>query len=73
MQLKDISVLVTGGGSGLGLLVRGRDYALLDRPEVQAVLACPPIGVSTHPESGMVRSLSIASIFTSPLMGRLCV
>ncbi len=43
--------------SGLGLLVRGRDYALLDRPEVQAVLACPPVGVSTHPESGVVRSL----------------
>jgi hypothetical protein len=43
--------------SGLGVIVRGKDYALLDLPSVQARLAQPPDGVSTHPESGTSRTL----------------
>ena len=43
--------------TGVGLIGRSRDYALLDLAVVQAVLACPPVEVCTHPESGAVRSL----------------
>lgn len=42
----------------LGLIVRSRDYALLGRPEVLAVLARPPAVCWTHPASGMTRELS---------------
>ncbi len=41
----------------LGLIGRSRDYALLDLAVVQAVLACPPAQVCTHPESGALRCL----------------
>jgi len=43
--------------AGLGLIGRSKDYALLDRPEVKAVLACPPVEIYTHPESGTERAL----------------
>src|SRR5260370_34601491 len=43
--------------AGFGLLARSRDYALLDRPEIQARLACPPDAERTHPESGTYRAL----------------
>jgi len=43
--------------TGLDVIGRSRDYALLDLAVVQAVLACPPVEVCTHPESGAVRSL----------------
>ncbi len=43
--------------TALGLIGRSRDYALLDLAAVQAVLACPPVEVCTHPESGAFRSL----------------
>lgn len=43
--------------SGLGVIVRGRDYSLLDLPAVQARLQEPPDQQSTHPESGTSRSL----------------
>jgi hypothetical protein len=43
--------------TGLGIIGRSRDYALLDLAVVQAVLACPPVEVCTHPESGALRSL----------------
>jgi hypothetical protein len=43
--------------AGLGVIVRGKDYTLLDRPSVQARLALPPDEVSTHPESGTSRAL----------------
>jgi hypothetical protein len=43
--------------TGLGVIVRSKDYTLLDRPEVQAVLAHPPALVCTHPESGTARAL----------------
>lgn len=37
--------------------MRGKDYGLLDRPEIQAHLALPPDQVVTHPETGMTRAL----------------
>ena len=43
--------------TNLGIIGRSRDYALLDLAEVQTVLACPPVEVCTHPESGAFRSL----------------
>jgi hypothetical protein len=43
--------------SGLGLIGRSKDYALLDLPEVKAALARPPVEVCTHPESGAERAL----------------
>jgi len=39
------------------MIARSKDYALLDVPEVKAVLAHPPDAESTHPESGMYRAL----------------
>jgi uncharacterized protein (UPF0179 family) len=41
----------------LGMIVRGKDYALLDLPSVQARLALPPDEWTTHPESGASRAL----------------
>src|SRR5712691_2459787 len=43
--------------SGLGVITRGRDYALLDLPEVKQRLAHGPDQESTHPESGAYRAL----------------
>jgi hypothetical protein len=43
--------------SGLGLIGRSKDYALLDLPEVKAALAQPPVEVCIHPESRMSRAL----------------
>jgi hypothetical protein len=43
--------------SGLGVIVRGKDYALLDLPVVQARLPLPPDEYSTHAESGTRRAL----------------
>ena len=43
--------------SGLGLIVRGKDYALLDLPAVQQRLAHSPDHLCTHPESGTSRAL----------------
>ena len=43
--------------SGLGVIARSKDYALLDGPEVKAVLAHPPDAERTHPESGTYRAL----------------
>ncbi|MFL5586325.1 MAG: hypothetical protein ACJ8DI_01555, partial [Ktedonobacteraceae bacterium] len=43
--------------SGLGVIARSKDYALLDLPEVKAVLAHPPEAQRTHPESETYRAL----------------
>jgi hypothetical protein len=43
--------------AGLGHVMRGKDYALLDLPEVQARLALPPDQQTTHPETGTSRAL----------------
>ena len=42
---------------GLAYIMRGKDYDLLNLPEIQARLAQPPDQVVTHPETGMCRAL----------------
>jgi len=53
----DTAVLSDVLAMGLGVIARSRDYALLGRPEVLAVLSRPPAVRGTHPESGMIRDL----------------
>lgn len=53
----DAAVLREVLDPALGLIGRSRDSALLDLAVVQAVLACPPAQVCTHPESGALRCL----------------
>ena len=43
--------------SGLGVIVRSKNYGLLDQPAVQARLLLPPNEIVTHPESGACRTL----------------
>lgn len=43
--------------AGLPFVMRGKDYQLLKRAEVQARLKLPPDQLLAHPESGLVRSL----------------
>ncbi len=43
--------------TGLGYVMRGKDYGLLDLQEVQARLALPPDQQTTHPETGTCRAL----------------
>jgi hypothetical protein len=43
--------------AGLPFVMRGKDYQLLSRTEVQARLKLPPDQHVTHPESGVVRAL----------------
>jgi hypothetical protein len=43
--------------TGLPFVMRGRDYQILKRAEVQARLKLPPDQHLAHPESGMVRAL----------------
>lgn len=43
--------------AGLAYVMRGKDYDLLDLPEVQARLAQPPDQKTTHPETGTCRAL----------------
>ncbi len=56
-QYGDGAVVADLAGSGLGWITRGKDYALLDRPEVQARLAQPPDQQTMHPETGTSRVL----------------
>jgi hypothetical protein len=44
-------------GLGLGHVMRGKDYDLLDLPVIQARLALPPDQQTTHPETGTCRAL----------------
>jgi hypothetical protein len=44
-------------GAGLGVIARSRDYSLLALEGVKQALSRPPAQVSTHPESGMSRTL----------------
>ncbi len=53
-------------GSGLGVIVRGKDYALLELPQVQARLVLPPDHLCTHPESGTSRALEMPLTATGP-------
>jgi hypothetical protein len=43
--------------AGLSFVMRGKDYQLLDRAEIQARLHLPPDQQFSHPESGLVRTL----------------
>jgi hypothetical protein len=43
--------------AGLAYLMRGKDYDLLDLPQVQARLTQPPDQQTTHPETGTCRAL----------------
>ena len=43
--------------AGLAYIMRGKDYALLDVPDVQVRLAQPPDQQTTHPETGTCRAL----------------
>ncbi len=43
--------------NGLGYVMRGKDYGLLNFPQVQARLKLPPNGQLTHPETGICRTL----------------
>jgi len=43
--------------AGLAYIMRGKDYDLLDLPQVQARLAQPPDQQTTHPETGTCRAL----------------
>ena len=43
--------------AGLPFVMRGKDYQMLKRAEVQARLQLPPDQHLTHPESGVVRAL----------------
>src|SRR5260370_853399 len=43
--------------AGLAYVMRGRDYHLLDLPQVQARLQAPPDVQTTHPETGTQRAL----------------
>jgi hypothetical protein len=43
--------------SGLGVIARCKDYALLDLEKVQLRLMHPPDATTTHPESGVTRAL----------------
>jgi hypothetical protein len=42
---------------GFSFVMRGKDYRVLERAEVQARLQLPPDQQFTHPESGLVRTL----------------
>jgi hypothetical protein len=53
----DTAVLSKVLAMGLGVIARSRDYALLGRPEVLAVLSRPPTARCVHPESGMIRDV----------------
>ncbi len=53
----DTAVLSDVLAMGLGVIARSRDYALLGRPEVLAVLSRPPAARCLHPESGMIRDV----------------
>jgi hypothetical protein len=53
----DAAPLIDVLTAGLGMIVRSRDYRLLELPVVQQALARSPDQVSTHPESGMTRAL----------------
>ncbi len=53
----DAAPLLDVLAAGLGVIVRSRDYTLLNLEVVKQALARSPDQVSTHPESGMTRVL----------------
>jgi hypothetical protein len=51
------AVLTPPLSSGMGVIVRSKEYGLLDLPAVAARLTLPPDAQATHPESGAQRAL----------------
>jgi hypothetical protein len=56
-QFGDFAVVIDLARSGIGYVTRGKDYGLLDLPQIQARLAQPPDQETIHPETGTCRSL----------------
>src|SRR5436190_2696551 len=56
-QYGDYAIVIDLDKSGLACVIRGKDYDLLDRPEIQARLAQPPDQEMLHPETGSYRAL----------------
>lgn len=56
-QYGDFAVVIDLANSGLCYVTRGKDYGLLDLPEIQARLAQPPDQETIHPETGTARAL----------------
>ncbi len=52
-----IAVVADLDQSGLPYVMRGKDYGLLDLPEIQARLERPPDQVVTHPETATTRAI----------------
>jgi hypothetical protein len=56
-QYGDYALMIDLDQLGLPSVVRGKDYGLLDQPEIQARLALSPDQVVRHPETGTTRAL----------------
>jgi hypothetical protein len=56
-QYGDYAVVADLDTSGLSSVMRGKDYGLLDLPEIQACLERLPDQVVTHPETATTRAL----------------
>src|SRR6266480_243409 len=56
-QYGDYAIVIDLDKSGLASVMRGKDYGLLDRPEIQARLAQPPDQETIHPDTGTCRAL----------------
>jgi hypothetical protein len=56
-QYGDYAVVRDLDKLGLASVMRGKDYGLLDQPEIQARLALSPDQEVTHPETGTTRAL----------------
>ncbi len=56
-QYGDYAVVIDLDKLGLAYVMRGKDYGLLDQPEIQARLALSPDQEVTHPETGTTRAL----------------
>ena len=56
-QYGDYAVVIDLDKLGLAYVMRGKDYGLLDQPEIQARLAQPADQEVTHPETATTRAL----------------
>jgi hypothetical protein len=56
-QYGDYAVVIDLDKLGLAYVMRGKDYELLDQPEIQARLVQPPDQEVTHPETTTTRAL----------------
>lgn len=56
-QYGDYAVVIDLDKLGLAYVMRGKDYGILDQPEIQAHLAQLPDQEVTHPDTGTTRAL----------------